>query len=91
MVRLRTRGLQDDTGREIEGLFQVTQRSEPRAGERIKIVVQSYQFAGRFAYATANDSPIYALATPAQRDPGMFACDPITLKMPDGSPPYEAI
>lgn len=91
VVRLRTRGLQDDTGREIEGLFQVTQRSEPRAGERIKIVVQSYQFAGRFAYATANDVPTYMLATAAQRDPGMFAADPITLKMPNGDPPYEAI
>ena len=91
VVRLRTRGLQDDTGREIEGLFQVTQRSEPRAGERIKIVVQSYQFSGRFAYATPNASPKYLPATAAQRDPGMFACDPITLKMPNGDPPYEAI
>ena len=83
--------MQDDTGREIEGLFQVTQRSEPRAGERIKIVVQSYQFAGRFAYAMPNGSPKYLPATAAQRDPGMFAADPITLKMPNGDPPYEAI
>jgi len=91
VIRLRTRGLQDDTGAEEVSLFEVTQRSEPRAGERIRIVAQSYQFKGRFSFATPNDSPSYADATPAQRDPGMFACDPVTLKMPDGSPPYEAI
>ena len=91
VIRLRTRGIQDDTGAELTSLFQVTQRSEPKAGERIKIVAQSYQFAGRFAFATPNSTPTYLSASAAQRDPGMFACDPITLKMPDGSPPYEAI
>jgi len=91
VVRLRTSGLQDDTGAERTALFQVIQRSEPSAGQLIQIVVQSYQFAGRFAFATPNDSPDYDAATSAQRDPGMFACDPITLLMPNGNPPYEAI
>lgn len=91
VVRLRTRGLQDETGKEVVGLYQVIQRSEPRAGERLELIVQSYQFSGRFSYATPNDAPNYTDASEAERDPGMFACDPITLRMPDGSPPYEAI
>lgn len=91
VVRLRTSGLQTETGEIETALFEVISRSEPIAGERVKITVQSYQFTGRFAYATPNDAPTYLSATPAQRDPGMFACDPITLKMPNGDQPYEAI
>lgn len=91
VVRLRTHGLQDETGKGVTALYQVIQRSEPRAGERLEIVVQSYQFSGRFAFATPNDAPEYMAATEEQRDPGMFACNSITLRMPDGSPPYEAI
>ena len=91
VVRLRTRGLQDDTGAEQTALFQVTQRSEPKAGERLRIVAQSYQFSSRFGYATDNSVPTYISASAEQREPGMFACDPITLKMPNGDPPYEAI
>lgn len=91
VIRLTTAGLQDETGATETALYQVTQRSEAKAGERIRIVAQSYQFSGRFGYATPNDSPTYLMAAPAQRDPGMFACDPVTLRMPNGDPPYEAI
>ena len=91
VVRLRTRGVQDEIGAEKTSLFQVIQRSEPRAGQRMQIVVQSYQFKGRFAFATPNASPVYGSANAAQRDPGIFAADPVTLKMPNGDPPYEAI
>lgn len=91
VVELETFGLQDATGLPLVERYQVIERSEPKAGEKIRVVVQRYQFDGRFAFATANDVPNYSLATPAQRDPGFFACDPITLRMPDGSPPYEAI
>jgi hypothetical protein len=91
VIRLNTSGLQSEIGGTETALFEVISRSEPMPGERIKIVAQSYQFSGRFGYATANDVPTYIDATPAQRDPGMFACDPITLKMPNGDQPYEAI
>ncbi|MGA0540736.1 hypothetical protein [Neotabrizicola sp. VNH66] len=91
VIELTTSGLQDETGLEETALYQVISRSEPKPGERIRIIAQSYQFSGRFAYATPNDSPDYLTASAAQRDPGMFAADPITKKMPNGDPPYEAI
>lgn len=91
VVELTTHGLQDDTGLELTELYQVIQRSEPKSGEKIEVVVQRYQFDGRFAFAVPIGTPTYMLATPSQRDPGMFACDPVTLKMPNGDPPYEAI
>lgn len=91
VIRVRTSGLQDETGLEQTALYQVISRSEPKPGERIKIIAQSYQFDGRFAYATPIDAPNYLAASPAQRDPGMFAADPITKLMPNGDSPYEAI
>lgn len=91
VITLTTSGLQDETGKLVAEKYQVIMRSEPMAGERLELKVQSYQFSGRFGYATPNDSPSYEDATEAQRDPGMFACDPITLRMPNGDPPYEAI
>ncbi|MCB5411774.1 hypothetical protein [Pseudogemmobacter faecipullorum] len=91
VIRVTSHGLQDDTGQTPAALYQVISRSEPKPGERIKIVAQSYQFDGRFGFATANDSPGYLGATQAQRDPGMFAADPTTKLMPNGDPPYEAI
>ncbi|MBJ2154088.1 hypothetical protein [Paracoccus sp. IB05] len=91
VIRVRTSGLQDETGLEPTALNQVISRSEPKPGERINIIAQSYQFEGRFAYATANDAPGYLAASVAQCDPGMFACDPGTKLMPNGDPPYEAI
>ena len=91
VVRLTTSGITDETGQVLTELWQVIQRSEPQPGERVEIIVQRYQFDGRFAYATPNDTPHYLLASEAQRNPGFFACDPVTLRMPDGSAPYEAI
>lgn len=91
VVRLTTGSRQDAVGRPMTALFQVVSRSEPRPGERVRIVVQSYQFEGRYAYATADDCPVYSAASPAQRARGFFACDPVTLRMPNGDEPYRAI
>lgn len=91
VAQVTTFGLQDETGLSVPMQYQVTGISEPKAGEKIEVTLQSYQFDGRFAYAVANGTPTYTSATPAQRDPGMFAADPITLLMPNGDPPYEAI
>lgn len=91
VIMVKTFGLQDVTGLDVYRQYQAISLNEISAGQKIEVQMQSYQFSGRFAYAVPNGTPTYMSATPAQRDPGMFAADPVTLLMPNGDPPYEAI
>lgn len=81
----------DDTGAVVATPMQVISRSEPKAGHEIEIVAQSYQFNGRYGYATQNTCPTYAAASDAQRARGCFAVNDATLKFGDGTGPYKAI
>lgn len=91
VLRLSSRLVQDVTGRPAPELVEVVQRSEPKRGATVRIVAQLSQFSGRYCYATENTRPDYASSTAAQRARGMYACDPVTLKMSNGDEPYRAI
>jgi hypothetical protein len=91
VVEVTTRQLQDDTGASLPTLMQVISREPTGAGGDVEYVLQAYQFAGRYAYATENTRPNYLASSEAQRARGFYACDPVTLKMSNGEEPYRAI
>lgn len=91
VLSVTSRQIVDATGKPVPTLMQVISRSEPEPGHEIELVAQSYQFLGRYGYATANTQGSYATATAAERAAGCFAVDDTTLTFPDGSGPYEAI
>lgn len=90
-VRVRSSVIEDADGNHPETMMQVISREPSGAGGRVEYVLQAYQFSGRYAYATENARPVYLASTPAQRARGMYACDPVTLKMSNGDEPYRAI
>lgn len=83
--------MQDDVGRPKPQSMQVISRAPTGHGGKVQLVLQAYQFAGRYAFATQNDRPDYLASSEAQRARGMYACDPVTLKMSNGDEPYLAI
>lgn len=91
VLRVLTRGRQDVTGRPVPVMLQVLRRAEAKRGHSVTLTAQAYQFSGRYGYATQNTRPDYPASTPAERARGMYACDPLTLKMPNGDEPYRAI
>jgi hypothetical protein len=86
-VRLRSRLVTDETGQPIETLFQVVQRREVEAGNKIELVCDEYDFDGNFAFFTQNDYPIYDAASDAQKQSGAFFSDG-TNRFADGREPY---
>lgn len=91
VVEVTSRQFQDDTGNSLPNLMQVISREPTGAGGEVEYVLQAYQFAGRYAYATENTRPVYLASSAAQRARGFYACDPVTLKMSNGEEPYRAI
>lgn len=57
-------------------------------GHTYSVMLQPSSYAGRWAWAAANASPDYDVATEAEKDPSAFACDGTTLLMPNGDLPY---
>jgi len=91
VVEVTTRQFQDDYGQSLPTLMQVISREPTGTDGEVEYVLQAYQFAGRYGYATENTRPSYAASSAAQRARGMYACGTLTLKMSDGSEPYRAI
>lgn len=91
VARVRSGVVEDVTGASPDVLMQVISREPSGAGGRVEYVLQSYQFAGRYAFATDNARPVYTASSDAQRARGLYACDPVTLKMSNGEEPYRAI
>ncbi len=81
----------DATGATEDRQMQVIGRSEPKPGHEVELIMQAYQFTGRYAYATENTRPTYTASTAAQKARGMYACDNVTLRMSNGDLPYQAI
>jgi len=91
ILSVSSRVVMDETGRPVERLMQVIQRSEPTPGHEVKVVAQAYQFDGRFGYCTPNDWPVYDSASVSQKAAGNWAVDEGTLLFADGTEPYEAV
>lgn len=91
VVEVTTRQFQDENGESLPTLMQVISREPNGPGGDVEYVLQAFQFAGRYGYATENTRPVYLASSAAQRARGMYACDPVTLKMSNGDEPYRAI
>lgn len=90
VVEVTTRLLQDETGASNPQFWQVISREPSGPGGDVELVLQAYTFGPRYAYATEDTRPTYLASTRAQRLRGMYACDPVTLKMSNGDDPYRA-
>lgn len=88
---VQTDVMQDDIGRPLAQNMQLISRAPTGHGGKVQLVLQAYQFAGRYAYATENTRPDYVASSEAQRARGMYAADPFTLKMSNGDEPFLAI
>lgn len=91
VAELTTRQVQDAYGASLPVLAQMMSREPSGPGGDVEYVLQAFQFAGRYAYATENTRPVYGASSDAQRARGFYACDPVTLKMSNGDEPYRAI
>lgn len=91
VVNVSSKSLQSVTGAALTTPMQILKRTESKAGTIFDFEVTDSFFEGRYAYIMADDTPDYLDASAAQRNKGLFICDSITLKMPNGDPPYKII
>ncbi len=91
VARVQSGVIEDATGASPAVLMQVISREPSGAGGRVEYVLQSYQFGGRYGFATETARPDYVASNEPQRARGFYACDPLTLKMSNGDEPYLAI
>lgn len=87
VIDLETRNQVDTEGNQVQTRWQVIEAEETVPGEKVRCVLQSYQFVGKFAIIMANDAPIYADATEEERLTGCWIAENTGL-MPDGTDPY---
>lgn len=86
-VRLTHPNIVDDTGAPKQTLLQVISANESQAGHRIDYKCLIYAFDNRYAFVMANGSPVYGLATDAQKLFGAWIA-PNATGFADGGKPY---
>lgn len=87
VIDLETRNQIDTEGNRLQTRWQVIEAEETVPGEKVRCVLQSYQFVGKFAIIMANDAPVYADATAEERLSGCWIAENTGL-MPDGTDGY---
>lgn len=80
LVRVTNRTLQDATGASLATEMQVTSVEEIKPGARLKVVAETYQFSGRYAFLADEadvgvDYTDYSDATEAERAQYVFLAD----------------
>jgi len=88
VIELDSRIVTDETGLPIKKLLQVFKRTEKRSGHEIEISAQAFTYEGRYGIIRAAGSPVYSLATDAQKKEGSWFVDGSTLLFSDGTGPY---
>jgi hypothetical protein len=82
----------DDMASHVGGIsarrMQVIGRSEPTPYHNVKVMLQRFEFEGRFGFITENDAPIYSGASASEKEAGAWIVDETTLLFPDGTGPY---
>ena len=91
VARVQTDMFEDQTGAATSRLMQVISREPKGETGGVELMLQAYQYSGRYAFATQNNRPSYTASTAAQRARGMYACNNSTLKMSNGDEPYRAM
>lgn len=69
--------------------MQILSRTEVIAGTTYAYELTDTFFFGRYAWVMDDATPDYSAATEVQKAKGCFVCDSVTLKMPNGDPPYK--
>ena len=88
---LQTVDFADDTGNAKTVRTQVIGRSEPTPYHDVSLILQRFEFDGRYGFITPNDWPNYNDATAAQKAAGAWIVDEANLKFDDNSSPYKVI
>jgi len=88
VLELDSRTVTDETGLPIKKLLQVFKRTEKRSGHEVEITAQAFTYEGRFGIVRASGSPVYSLATDAEKKEGSWFVDGSTLLFSDGTGPY---
>ena len=88
VIELDSRIVTDETGLPVKKLLQVFKRTEKRSGHEIEISAQAFVYEGRYGIIRASGSPVYSLATDAQKKEGSWFVDGSTLLFSDGTSPY---
>lgn len=91
VVDLETVDHADETGAALPVRTQVIGRSEPTPYHDVSVILQRFDFAGRYGFITPNDWPDYGSATAAQKAAGAWIVDEATMEFPDGTSPYKVI
>lgn len=87
VVDLETRQQIDIEGNRVQTRWQVIEVEETVPGEKVRCVMQSYQFVGKFAIIMENTAPDYASATAEEKLSGCWIAEN-TGVMPGGDEPY---
>ena len=91
VLEIDSRVVTDETGLVVKKLVQVIKTVEKRFGHELEITTQAFQFDGKYGQIMANGSPVYSLATDAQKRTGAWFVSSSTLVLSDGSVPYAFI
>lgn len=87
VVDLEGRGQVDVEGNLVSTRWQVIDATEVKAGEKMQVLMQSYQYVGKFAIIMENTAPDYASATDEEKLSGCWIAENTGL-MPDGTDGY---
>lgn len=88
VVDLTTRLIMDTEGNPKTTRWLVKKCDDVTPGTRLELLLQSYEFEGRFAVIMPNDAPSHADATEAELAFGCWMADETTGLMPNGDEPY---
>jgi len=88
VVRLTSRIITDETGKQVSKLSQVIKKVESKSGHEINLTVQAFSYEGKYAKVMVNSAPVYSLASAAEKANGGYLVDGTTLVFSDGEPPY---
>lgn len=88
VIELDSRIVTDQTGLPVKKLIQVFKRTEKRSGHEIEISAQAFTYEGRFGIIRVDSSPVYSLATDAEKKEGSWFVNGSTLLFSDGTGPY---
>lgn len=87
LVEVTTRLIQDEFGANVATEMQVTSVEEIAPGHRLRIVMETYQFSGRYGFFTENSRGDYDVATDFFKEKGTYFSDG-TNNFADGTGPY---
>lgn len=88
VLDVSTSAFRDSEGNQTSRRWQVVSVEEVAAGSTYALELQLFPYVGRFANIMADGSPVYASATEAERESGLWLAEDTGL-MPDGSEGYK--